>query len=182
MIEHLDLSGVWTFVPRRLCDDRGWFCESFNARTLGDGLGGAVFVQENHVCSKSSGTLRGLHFQIPPRAQDKLVRVLQGAVLDVAVDLRRHSVHYGKWASALLSAENGRQMFIPKGFAHGYVALKPDTEVLYKVSDYYSPEHERGLIWNDPNVGIDWTLAPEDMLMRERDRTLPRLVDLPQFF
>src|SRR5690606_22029709 len=115
-----------------------------------------AFVQDNQSLSRSRGVVRGLHFQTPPAAQDKLVRVTRGAVLDVAVDIRRGSPHYGKWVSAVLSAENWQQLFVPKGFAHGFCTLEPDTELLYKVSGYYSPEHDRGVAWDDPDIGIDW--------------------------
>jgi dTDP-4-dehydrorhamnose 3,5-epimerase len=180
MIQPLAISGVWTFTPRRFEDERGWFSETFNAATLAEALGEATFVQDNQSLSREKGTLRGLHFQVPPKAQDKLVRVLKGSVLDVAVDLRRASPTYGRWVSAILSGENGVQLFVPKGFAHGFVTLEPNTEVLYKVSDYYSREHEGGLVWNDPDVGVNW--GTQDVIMADRDRTFPKLADLPIFF
>jgi dTDP-4-dehydrorhamnose 3,5-epimerase len=182
VIERLAISAVWTYTPRRFSDDRGWFSETFNASTLAQELNGVAFVQDNQSASRASGTLRGMHFQIPPKAQDKLVRVLRGAVLDVAVDLRPASPTYGKWVSARLSAENGAQMFVPKGFAHGFLTLEPDTEVFYKVSEYYAREYERGLAWDDPAIGIDWSAAAESVIMADRDRGFPRLADLPAFF
>ncbi len=182
MIERLAIPEVWTFTPRRFEDERGWFSETFNAATLAEALGGVTFVQDNQSLSRRRGTLRGMHFQIPPYAQDKLVRVLRGSALDVAVDLRRASPTYGRWVSALLSAENGVQIFVPKGFAHGFLTLEPDTEVLYKVSAYYSREHERGLSWSDPEIGVDWGLPDAEIVMADRDRQFPRLADLPAFF
>jgi len=182
MIEHLGLSGVWTYTPPRFTDHRGWLSETFNTEVLAESLKGVTFVQDNQSCSRAIGTLRGMHFQIPPKAQDKLVRVLRGAVLDVAIDLRQGSPSYGKWISTVLSARNGIQMFVPKGFAHGFLTLEPETEVFYKVSDYYSREHERGLAWDDPAIGIEWTIPHERVIMADRDNALPRLVDIPAFF
>jgi len=181
-VQHLGLDGVWTYLPRRFGDARGWFSETFNAAALKAALGGITFVQDNQVLSHAKGVLRGLHFQTPPRAQDKLVRVLRGSILDVAVDIRRASPTYGRWLSARLSADDGKQIFVPKGFAHGYLTLEPATEVLYKVSDYYSPQHEGGLLWSDPQIGVDWTLSPSEITIAERDRLLPRLDDLAAVF
>ncbi|MEQ1490549.1 MAG: dTDP-4-dehydrorhamnose 3,5-epimerase [Terricaulis sp.] len=182
MIERLAIPDVWVYTPRRFEDDRGWFSETFNAQALSEVLGGVTFVQDNQSLSRKAGTLRGMHFQAAPKAQDKLVRVLRGAVLDVAVDIRRSSPTYGQWVSAELSAKNGAQIFVPKGFAHGFLTLEPDTEVLYKVSDYYSREHERGLVWNDPDLGIDWRFADADVTLVDRDRQFPRLAALEQYF
>jgi dTDP-4-dehydrorhamnose 3,5-epimerase len=182
VIERLAIPDVWTFKPRRFEDARGWFEETFNARTLQDALPGLTFVQDNQALSRETGTLRGLHFQKPPRAQDKLVRVLRGAILDVAVDIRNSSPTFGKWVSADISAENGLQIFIPKGFAHGYVTTQPDTEVLYKVSDFYSAEHEMGVVWNDPSIGVDWRVTPDAIITAEKDLNWPRLAELPALF
>lgn len=183
MITRLSIPDVWTCAPRRFEDDRGWFCETFNEAALREALGGVAFVQDNQSLSRRRGTLRGLHFQAPPKAQDKLLRVLRGAVLDVAVDIRRASPTYGRWVAEHLSAENGKQIFVPKGFAHGFITLAPDTEVLYKVSDYYSREHERGLVWNDPALGIDWGGGQnEGVHIAERDAAFPTLANLPAFF
>lgn len=182
MIERLSIPDVWVYTPRRFGDDRGWFTETFNANTLGEVLNGVTFVQDNQSLSRKAGTLRGMHFQIPPKAQDKLVRVVRGAVLDVAVDIRQNSPTYGKAVSAHLSAENGAQIFVPKGFAHAFLTLEPDTEVLYKVSDYYSREHESGLFWNDPALGIDWGLDEAAVTIADRDRQFPRLAALMHYF
>jgi dTDP-4-dehydrorhamnose 3,5-epimerase len=182
VIERLAIPDVWTYTPRRFEDDRGWFSETFNTAALGEALNGVWFVQDNQALTRAKGTLRGMHFQRPPRAQDKFVRVLRGSVLDVAVDIRRGSPTYGKWVSAVLSAENRTQIFVPKGFAHGYLTLEPDTEVFYKVSDFYSREHEGGLAWNDPALSVDWGMPADRVLMAERDRQYPRLADLGAVF
>jgi dTDP-4-dehydrorhamnose 3,5-epimerase len=150
--------------PAVFADERGWFTESWNAERLAQALesiGVAPppgFVQDNHSCSKA-GVLRGLHYQLPPRAQGKLVRVVRGAVFDVAVDIRRGSPTFGRWAATLLSAANRRQLWIPAGLAHGFLALEDDTHFLYKTTDVYSREHERSLRWNDPKLAIAWPLA-----------------------
>jgi len=181
-VQRLAIADVWVFTPRRFQDERGWFSETYNAETLRDAVGNAVFVQDNQSLSRVRGTLRGLHFQRPPKAQDKLVRVLRGSILDVAVDLRRNSPSYGRWVSAVLTAQNGAQLFVPKGFAHGFVTLEPETEVLYKVSDYYSREHEEGVVWDDPSIGIDWTLPASDISMSARDRGFPPFAALGALF
>lgn len=182
MIERLAIPDVWTFTPRRFEDARGWFSETYSAKALADALGDLAFVQDNQVFSKAKGTIRALHLQTPPMAQDKFVRVLKGSILDVAVDVRRASPTYGKWVSAELSASDGRQIFVPKGFAHGYVTLEPDTEVFYKVSAFYSPQHEKGVRWNDPAIGIDWKLKADEISANERDAMQPLLADLPAIF
>jgi len=182
VIERLAISDVWVYTPRKFEDDRGWFSETFNADTLSEALGGVSFVQDNQALTRAKHTLRGMHFQTPPKAQDKLLRVLRGSVLDVAIDIRRASSTFGKWVSVVLSADNRAQIFVPKGFAHGYLTLEPDTEVLYKVSDFYSREHEGGVVWDDPAVGVDWGVAAAEVLMVERDRQFPRLAELGPVF
>lgn len=182
MIERLAIPEVWTYTPRRFGDARGWFSETFNTATLAEALGGLNFVQDNQAFTGVQYTLRGMHFQRPPKAQDKFVRVLKGSVLDVAVDIRRASPTFGKWVSAVLSAENGVQIFVPKGFAHGYLTLEPDTEVFYKVTDFYSRDHEGGIAWDDPAIGVDWTVPLQNVAMVERDRQFPRLADLGPIF
>ena len=161
-------------APRRHSDARGWFSETYNVETF-VGLGiGCTFVQDNHSLSLPAFTLRGLHFQTPPHGQDKLVRCIRGRVFDVAVDVRRSSPTYGRWISAELSAENGHQLFVPIGFAHGFLTLEPDCEVLYKCSSVYAPDHDAGIGWD--GAGIDWPLpartAPE---LSDKDKTLPAL-------
>jgi dTDP-4-dehydrorhamnose 3,5-epimerase len=177
----LALAGVYEIVPRRFGDDRGFFSETFNEAELA-GAGIALrFVQDNHAWSKASGTLRGLHYQLPPRAQDKLLRVTRGAILDVAVDIRRSSPTFGKWLSLVVSAEKWNQILVPAGFAHGYLTLEPDTEVLYKVTDIYSPEHERSIRFDDPALGIEWGIAPDASQLSDKDRRAPLFAaaDLP---
>jgi dTDP-4-dehydrorhamnose 3,5-epimerase len=163
-------------------DQRGWFSEVFNARTwAGDGIED-TFVQDNQSYSENRLTLRGLHFQVPPYAQAKIVRCLRGRLLDVAVDLRRQSPRYGRWCMAELSAENRWQMYIPSGFAHGFLTLTPGTEVLYKVSNIYAPQHDRGVHWNDPDIGIEWGVDPDTVTVSDKDTHQPGLADLPAYF
>ena len=128
------------------------------------------------------GTLRGLHFQLPPMAQDKLIRVTRGSILDVAVDIRRSSPTFGQYVSAVLSAANWQQLLVPKGFAHGYVTLEPDTEVIYKVTEYYSPAHDKGVAWNDPAIGIDWGVSEADVILSPKDKIQPKLADAAKLF
>lgn len=177
-----DLPGVLLLRPARLSDDRGFFSETFRESWLAEAGLPVAWVQDNHSCSAQKGTVRGLHFQVPPRAQAKLVRVSRGSILDVAVDLRRLSPTYGRHAAVRLGGDTWEQLFIPAGFAHGYCTLEPDTEVLYKVTDYYSPEHDRGLLWNDPALGIAWPVGASEALVSGRDRRHPRLADLPDYF
>lgn len=157
-----DLAGVLIIHPRRFSDDRGWFEESWSARAFAQAGADVDFVQDNHSLSIHPGTIRGLHFQTPPHAQDKLVRCTRGAIFDVAVDVRRGSPTYGRWVGEELTPENGRQLFVPKGFLHGFVTLRPDTEVQYKCSDYYAPECDGSVRWD--SVGIDWPLAVSPVL------------------
>jgi dTDP-4-dehydrorhamnose 3,5-epimerase len=163
-------------------DSRGFFSETYSQRGFSDAGLCAEFVQDNHAFSAQKGTVRGLHFQTPPFAQAKLVRVTRGAIFDVAVDLRVGSPTYGHHAAAVISASSWNQVFVPVGFAHGLATLEPDTEVLYKVSDFYSPQHDKGLLWNDPALGINWPVTADDALLSEKDRNQPRLSDLPNFF
>jgi dTDP-4-dehydrorhamnose 3,5-epimerase len=155
---------VLIIEPKVFGDDRGFFFESFNQRAFEDVLGRKVtFVQDNHSKSKK-GVLRGLHYQMPPKAQGKLVRVVQGEVFDVAVDIRKSSPTFGHWVGEILSAANKRQIWIPEGFAHGFVVLSETAEFLYKTTDYYAPEYERSLLWNDPVLGINWPFEGEPKL------------------
>src|SRR4051794_13275678 len=148
------IPAIKIFEPKRFADHRGFFSEVYSAKQAQTLNIRSEFVQDNHSMSVEKGVLRGLHYQIPPMAQDKLVRVVHGAILDVAVDIRKNSPTFGKHVSAVISAENWRQIFIPAGFAHGFLTLEPRTEVLYKVTNYYSPTHERGIRWNDPKLAI----------------------------
>lgn len=174
----LAIPEVKVLTPRRFADDRGFFSETFNARTMEAAGLPTAFVQDNHSLSRPVGTVRGLHFQLAPFAQDKLVRVVRGAILDVAVDLRLGSPTYGQHVSAVIDAEAWNQILVPVGFAHGFCTLTPDTEVVYKVTAPYSPEHDRGLLWNDPALGIDWPVAPDQALLSDKDRRLPTLAEL----
>ena len=162
-------------TTRRFGDDRGWFAETYNARSLAEQGIDTVFVQDNQSFSAARGTLRGLHFQTPPHGQAKLVRCLRGAIFDVAVDVRAGSPSYGKWDGVELTAESGNQLFIPIGFAHGFVTLTDDCEIAYKVSDYYAPQSDGGIAWNDPQIGLDWPLAGRDPVLSDKDRSLPLL-------
>ncbi|MGQ7957257.1 dTDP-4-dehydrorhamnose 3,5-epimerase [Pseudomonas sp. SP16.1] len=152
----LEIPDLVLFEPKVFGDDRGFFFESFNQKSFEDAVGYPVsFVQDNHSRS-SQGVLRGLHYQLPPHAQGKLVRVVQGEVFDVAVDIRKSSPTFGQWSGVLLSAENKRQFWIPAGFAHGFVTLSDSAEFLYKTTNYYAPQSERSILWNDPALAIDW--------------------------
>jgi len=172
-IPEVRLSGL-----RRFGDARGYFFESFRAKDHPE----TAFVQDNVSFSAPAGTVRGLHFQSPPFAQAKLVTVLRGAIFDVAVDLRRGSPTYGRWVSAELSAENMRQFFVPRGFAHGFCTLVADTMVLYKTDNYYAPEHDSGILWNDHALGIDWPVEAGAAVLSDKDRVLPRFADLASPF
>ena len=182
LVQTTELDGVLLIVPVRHTDARGFFSETYNRAAFREIGVNSDFIQDNHSLSRVPGTVRGLHFQIPPCAQAKLVRVLRGAICDVAVDIRRTSPTFGRNFATTLSAENGAQLFIPAGFAHGYCTLEPDTEVSYKVDAPFSRDHERGLRWNDPALGIDWPMLESDATVLERDRLQPILDALPAFF
>ena len=150
------IAGLKVIEPKQFSDERGHFSELYNKKRLSEQGVDAVFVQDNHSVSFSKNTIRGIHFQAPPRAQDKLVRCGNGSIFDVAVDIRIGSKTYGSWFGIELSAENGKQLFIPKGFAHGFLTLRDHSEIVYKCSDFYSPENEGGILWNDKTLGIEW--------------------------
>lgn len=172
-IQKTSLPGVLVLVPRRFGDDRGFFCESWSRKTLHDsGLDLPEFVQDNHSLSAAAGTLRGLHFQAPPHAQGKLVRCGRGRLFDVAVDIRKGSPSYGQWTGCELSFENGRQLWIPAGFLHGFVTREPDTEILYKCTDYYAPDCDGSVVWD--SIGIDWGIAGRPILSA-KDAAAPAL-------
>lgn len=168
------LSGVTLIAPKRNVDQRGFFAETYSQREYAEHGVDAVFVQDNHSLSAAVDTVRGLHFQAPPHAQAKLVRCGRGAIFDVAVDIRRGSPTYGEWVGYELSAENGAQLYIPAGFAHGFATLEPDSEIIYKCSDYYAPETEGALRWDDPDIGIKWPLTSAPVLS-EKDAAAPLL-------
>ncbi len=176
-VTELEIPGVLLIEPRRFGDDRGFFSEVYNKKALAEAGVDLDFIQDNHSLSRTMGTVRGLHFQVPPHAQAKLVRVVRGAVLDVVVDIRRGSPTYGKHAKAVLSAENWRQLFVPVGFAHGFATLEPDTEVIYKVSSGYAPASDSGVLWNDPDLGIDWMIEELSAVLSDKDKLLPRMKD-----
>lgn len=173
-VQRLAIPDVLLLAPKVFEDERGFFYESFNQKVFDEAVGRPVtFVQDNH--SKSAkGVLRGLHYQLAPKAQGKLVRVVRGAVFDVAVDIRRDSPTFGKWVSAELSEENRAQLWIPEGFAHGFLSLREGTEVLYKATDFYAPSMERSMAWNDPDVRISWPI--QDPSLSSKDGSAPRLL------
>jgi dTDP-4-dehydrorhamnose 3,5-epimerase len=173
---------VKVLIPRKFGDHRGFFSATYDKHALIEAGLDREFVQDNHSLSVEKGTLRGLHFQIPPFAQDKLVRVIRGVILDVAVDLRRGSSTFGEHVAVEISAENWSQLFVPIGFAHGFCTLVPDTEVIYKVTSSYAPDHDRGLLWNDPALGIEWPVSAAEAVLSERDRHWPCLSELPAHF
>jgi dTDP-4-dehydrorhamnose 3,5-epimerase len=169
-------------VPKRHVDDRGWFSEIFHQERLRDIGITCRFVQDNQSSSKHTGTLRGLHFQLPPAAQAKLVTVVKGRILDVAVDIRRSSPTFGKYVSTEVSSETGHQIYIPVGFAHGFVTLENDVVVMYKTSDYYAPTHESGIRWNDPDIAFPWPLKEASIIISDKDRRLPLLKEFDSPF
>lgn len=175
-LQRLDISDVLLLQPKKIGDQRGFFSETWNAKVFAEFGIGDIFVQDNHSLSVEQGVLRGLHYQSPPNAQSKLVRCVQGSILDVVVDIRSGSPTYGKHVKALISAENWSQIYVPKGFAHGFLTLEPNTEVQYKVSDYYAPESDGAILWNDPAIGIDWGVPPEDVTLSDKDLKAPLLV------
>ena len=177
-VRPLDIDGLLEIRPARFGDERGFFSEVWREEEFAAAGIDVRFVQDNHSYSKRRGVLRGLHFQTPPAAQDKLVRVSCGAIFDVAIDLRRGSPSYGRWAGTMLSAKEWNQLFIAKGFAHGFVTLEDDTEVLYKCSAPYSPEHERAVRFDDPAIGIDWPIDLATVTVSEKDRSAPLLAEV----
>jgi dTDP-4-dehydrorhamnose 3,5-epimerase len=181
-VEEAGIPGVKIVTPKKHGDARGFFSEVYN-RSAWDKAGlELTFVQDNHSFSAATGTLRGLHFQTPPFAQAKLVRVTRGRILDVAVDIRRSSPTFGKHVAVELSAQNWRQLLIPIGFAHGFLTLEPDVEVLYKVTAPYSPAHDRGLSWDDPDIAIDWQAPAGGPILSDKDRRWPRLKEAQELF
>lgn len=169
----LTIPEVKLITPRRFSDDRGFFSETYNARAFKEARIDCDFVQDNHSYSAKKGTVRGLHYQAPPHAQAKLVRVLSGAVIDVAVDARKASPTFGQWVKAELSAENGVQIFVPKGFLHGFVTLEPDTEVAYKVDAFYDGASDGSVKWDDANLAIDWGVSAADASLSDKDASAP---------
>ena len=181
LIEDTALEGVKILTPARHGDARGFFSESWNAQRMADAGLEYDFVQDNHSMSAAVGTLRGLHYQSPPHAQAKLVRCGRGALFDVAVDIRVGSPSYGQWVGVELSYENGKQLMIPAGFLHGFVTRQPDTEIIYKCTDFYAPECDGAVRWDDPAIGIDWGLSG-DPLLSAKDAAAPLLAEIGSVF
>jgi len=181
-ITQTPLPGLVILKPKRFCDRRGFFCEAYSKRRLAEAGLDVDFVQDNLAVSKLRGTLRGLHFQKDPWAQVKLVSVVKGAARDVVVDIRQSSPTFGLNFSVLLSAEEGNQIFVPIGFAHGFLTLEPDTMLSYKVSNYYSPDHDSGIRFDDSRLGIDWGLDPASIITSDKDRHLPLFDPKTRYF
>ena len=180
-VRELELAGVYEITPQLFGDDRGFFSETYSATGLAAVGIDMTFVQDNHSLSRKAGVLRGLHYQLPPFAQDKLVRVTSGAILDVAVDIRKSSPTFGRWLALEVSAKRWNQILVPKGFAHGFVTLIPDTEVIYKVTERYAPECDRSIRFDDPAIGIDWRISAADVTLSDKDRNAPLLADAEIF-
>lgn len=180
-IDQTGLEGLLVITPPRFGDARGFFAETYSAAKLADQGVTTTFLQDNHSLSAEPGTIRGLHFQAPPHAQDKLVRCGRGRLFDVAVDIRKGSPTYGKWFGIELTFENGKQLLVPAGFAHGFITREPGTEIIYKCSDFYAPETEGAVIWSDPDIGIDWGLEATPILSG-KDAVAPGLKDLDSPF
>ena len=181
-VERLAIPEVILLTPPRFADARGFFSETFNARRFAEAGVDATFVQDNQSLSAARGTVRGLHCQIAPSVQGKLVRCVRGAIWDVAVDIRHGSPTFGQHAAAVLSAENWNQLWVPGGFLHGFCTLEPDTEVIYKVTADYDRAAERGVIWNDPALALPWPVAEADAVLSDKDTVLPRLADCDAWF
>jgi dTDP-4-dehydrorhamnose 3,5-epimerase len=169
------LEGVKVIEPKVFQDQRGFFMESYNKETFNKAGISYYFIQDNHSLSAEAGVIRGLHYQLNPKAQTKLVRVVSGAIYDVVVDIRKSSKTFGQWVGFILSESNKRQLIVPRGFAHGFCTLVPNTEVLYKVDELYSPENDRGILWNDPELGIDWPTS--NPTLSDKDKVHPLLKD-----
>ncbi|MGL4908689.1 MAG: dTDP-4-dehydrorhamnose 3,5-epimerase [Bacteroidales bacterium] len=174
------IDGVWIIEPKVINDARGYFMETYKQSLFEEHIGKITFVQDNESRS-SRGVLRGLHYQLPPFAQSKLVRVISGAVLDVAVDIRKHSPTFGKHVAVELSAENKRQLFIPQGFAHGFLVLSQDLTFVYKVDNVYSAQHDRGIRFNDPTIGINWQMPEQELLLSDKDKNARLLSEADLF-
>ena len=181
-VQAFDIAGIKLLVPRPIGDERGYFAETFRADFFARHCGDFIFVQDNESRSVRKGTIRGLHFQSGPHAQGKLVRCTAGALFDVAVDIRHGSPTFGKWVGETLTRENGKQLWIPPGIAHGFCSIEPNTVISYKVTDYYDAECDKGLRWDDPAIGICWPDAADSDTLSPKDRVQPLLADLPAYF
>ena len=181
-VRPLGLDGVFEIRPRKYGDERGFFSETWNDRAFREAVANVSFVQDNTSLSVARGTIRGLHFQKPPYAQGKLVHVIRGAILDVAVDIRSGSPTFGRHVAVRLDADAGQQLWVPAGFLHGFCTLEDNTQVSYKVTQYYSAEHDAGVIWDDPDLGIDWPIQSSHAIVSDKDRRLPLLRELQEIF
>jgi dTDP-4-dehydrorhamnose 3,5-epimerase len=181
-IAKFEIPDVKLIVSKRFSDARGYFSETWNDRLFRKEVGNVTFLQDNQSFSTKKGTVRGLHFQKPPYAQGKLVRVVRGAIFDVAVDIRKGSRTYGRHVAVRLDAAEGAQVWVPPGFLHGFCTLEDQTEVFYKVTAYYSPVHDAGVLWCDPDLSINWPVDIESVILSEKDQRQPRLCELPDFF
>lgn len=181
-VQSFDILDVKLITPRHIGDERGYFAETFRADLFAQHCGDIAFVQDNESLSAKAGTIRGLHFQSNPHAQGKLVRCTAGALFDVAVDIRQGSATFGQWVGETLTPENGKQLWVPPGFAHGFCSLKPDTVICYKVTDYYSAECDKGLAWDDPAIAIAWPDLADAETLSAKDRKQPLLSELPAYF
>ena len=174
--------GLVEIIPRKIEDERGYFSEIFRSHEFHEQAGNVEFVQDNQSLSVRPGTIRGLHFQLNPVAQGKLVRCLAGRLFDVAVDLRSGSNTFGRWISVVLSPEQNNQLWVPAGFGHGFCTLEPNSVISYRVTSYYSPEHDKGVAWDDPDIGIEWPEIADPDTLSAKDQQQPALADLPAYF
>jgi dTDP-4-dehydrorhamnose 3,5-epimerase len=181
-IRTLQIPGPVVIAPRKYSDARGFLSETYSDAAFAAKVAPVRFVQENHTYSEHAGTIRGIHFQVPPHAQGKLVRVVRGAIFDVVVDLRAASANFGRHAVAELSAEGWNQLWVPEGFGHGVCTLEPHTEMIYKMTSPYHPDSERGIAWDDPDLAIAWPLGQREPFLSDRDRHHPCLAELPAYF
>jgi dTDP-4-dehydrorhamnose 3,5-epimerase len=181
-IGEFDIPDLKLIVPQRFSDFRGYFQETWSDRLFREKIGNVTFVQDNQSISKKKGTVRGLHFQKPPHAQGKLVRVLRGSIFDVSVDIRTGSPTYRRHIAVKLDAVEGAQMWVPPGFLHGFCTLEDETEVFYKVTSYYSPSHDAGVLWNDQDLGVNWPVEADSVVLSDKDKQHPRLCDLLNYF
>jgi dTDP-4-dehydrorhamnose 3,5-epimerase len=179
---NFDIVGPLEIIPRKIEDSRGYFSEIFRLSSFTDHVGEIAFLQENQSRSVKTGTVRGIHFQSHPVAQGKLVRCLAGKLLDVAVDLRADSATFGRWISVVLSPEHNNQLWVPVGFGHGFCTLEPNTVISYRVTSYYSPEHDKGVAWDDPDIAVEWPDLADPDTLSEKDRNQPKLAELPAYF
>jgi dTDP-4-dehydrorhamnose 3,5-epimerase len=181
-VRAFEIEGPLEIIPRKIEDSRGYFSEIFRLDTFARHARAVEFVQDNQSLSLKNGTIRGIHFQSPPAAQGKLVRCLAGALFDVAVDLRRDSRTFGRWISVVLSPEQNNQLWVPAGFGHGFCSLKPNAVISYRVTSYYSADNDKGLAWDDRDIGIEWPDVADPDTLSAKDRSQPRLADLPAYF